>query len=224
MSIDTAEELVRLLPNVSSCRIRTDERGEPVVVMVTAVPGSIREEVLADVITVLGAQARLDVVEDQVRVVVLDKQPSEISDVVLEELEHESRARLVSYNTRVTDERSLAEAEVAHGARVALGRAEVRGAGTSPELLASACLDAVEKLCHGRVTLRLAGFQRTAVGGEDVVCVLVQETEGRTERLHVGAARVAGDASRAGAYAALDSMNRRLGRILAGPPQDYEID
>ncbi len=75
----------------------------------------------------------------------------------------------------------------------------------------------------GPSALRVAGFQRTLVGTTEVVCVVVQETRGRSERLHVGAAPAGADPARAAAYAALDSVNRRLGRILAGPASDYEI-
>jgi hypothetical protein len=152
----------------------------------------------------------------------VNEQP-ESHDIVLEELEQEGRIRLVSYNMRVSDEATIAEVELQHAGRTALGQAEARGAGMAPELLARACLDAVERLLHGRVALRLAGFKQTHVSGEDIVCVLVQEAESRSERLLVGAARQGGDAARAGAYAALDALNRRIGRILASPPRDFEI-
>ncbi|UCE01457.1 MAG: hypothetical protein JSW67_09175 [Candidatus Latescibacterota bacterium] len=220
MSTTQAEELVRLLPRVVACRIRADDQGHPVAIMVTAVPGSNAQEVRADVITVLGAQARLDVLEEQIHVAVLEE-PAE--ELVVEEIEAEARLRLLSHSTRVGEERSQAEVELAHGSRVARGRAKSRGPGEAPELLASACLDAAENLCHGRVVFRLVGFRLTTVGAEDVVCVLVQETRGRDERHLVGTARVSTDVSRAAAYAALDAVNRRLGRILADPPTDYEI-
>jgi hypothetical protein len=144
-------------------------------------------------------------------------------EVILEELEQEGRVRLLAYNVRVSDEATIAEVELQLGDRTALGQAEARGAGMAPELLARACLDALERLLHGRVALRLAGFKPTQVAGEDIVCVLVQEAESRSERLLVGAARLGGDAARAGAYAALDALNRRIGRILASPPRDIEI-
>ena len=224
VSSEKAEELVRRLPQVTGCRIRADEHGNPVAVMVTARPGSNPAAVRADVITVLGAQARLDVLEEQIHVAVLEAPPAEPEPLVaVEEIESEGRARLVSFRTSVSEERSRAEVELAHDGRNVRGQAESHGAGESPELLARACLDAVEKLCHGRVALRLAGFHRTVVGTTEVVCVLVQETRGRSERVLVGAVRAGSDPARAAASAALDSLNRRLGRILVGPPVDYEI-
>ena len=242
MHIPEAELLIRRLPGVSGCRIRSDPAGRPTVVHVTVLAGSNPVELAAAVVTVLAAEAGLDVDPSQVQVVSLPASGSETSSLapavgasataapgasaetpVLEELEQDFRPRLVALNLMVTEERSVAEVELAQGPVSALGRAESRGAGSAPELLAEACLDALEKICGARVSLRLVASHVTRLGPADVCSVLVQETEGRTERLHVGACEVRGDASRAAAYAALDSMNRRLGRILVGPPVHYDI-
>ena len=259
MSISRAEALLRRLPQVTGCRIRADESGLPVAVLVTAAPGSNPQAILADVITVLGAQAGLDVLDDQVHVVVLPEEgepplpeveplaepelaPESLPELevvpeavpeyevvpeatlAVEPLEREGRLRLVAYGVQVSETRSTAQVELAFAAVTVRGEAQGHGAGETPELLAQACLDAVERICHGRVTLRLAGFRRFVVGGVELVGVVVQENWGREERLQTGAARSRDDLGRAGAYAVLDSMNRRLGRILAGPPLDYQID
>ncbi|HZM15958.1 MAG TPA: hypothetical protein VFE28_08155 [Candidatus Krumholzibacteria bacterium] len=261
MSISRAEALLRRLPQVTGCRIRADESGQPVAVLVTAAPGSNPQAVLADVITVLGAQAGLDVLDDQVHVVVLpgageqplpeveplagpdlapetlpelevvpetvpefEAVPEAASALAVEPLESEGRLRLVAYGLQVSESRSTAQVELALAALTVRGEAQGHGAGETPELLAQACLDAVERICHGRVTLRLAGFRRVVVGGVELVGVVVQESWGREERLQTGAARISDDVGRAGAYAVLDSLNRRLGRILAAPPLDYQID
>ncbi len=229
MSVVRAEELLRLLPQVTGCRIRVDEHGDPVAVLITAAPGSNAKAVLADVITVLGAEAGLDVLEDQVHVVVLEEPEAphaaeDSAELVVEPLEREGRLRLLSYSTHVREERTTAQVELGLDRELAWGEAESRGAGEVPELLGRACLDAIEKLCHGRVALRLLGMRRATVGSTETVVVVVQETWGRTQRLHVGAARIGDDFARAAAYAALDSMNRRLGRLLVSPPVDYDID
>ncbi len=221
--MDRAEELVCLLPQVSGCRIRYDEAGAPLAVMVTAIPGSNARAVAADVITVLAAQARLDVLEDQIHVVTLDAQAAGAPEAVVEEIENEARLQLVAYQTHVAQERTLAEIELAWGDEILLGQAESRGAGSCPELLGEACLDAVEKLCHGRVTFRLRAFERVRTADRDVALVVVEETIGRTALVHVGAAALGEDVGRAAAYAALDAVNRRLGRILTHPPTDYEV-
>lgn len=234
MSIQRAEQLLRLVPQVTGCRIRADADGQPVAVLVTAAPGSQPKAVLADVITVLGAQAGFDVMEDQVRVVVLDAEPAAavpevtpepVSELVAEPLENEGRLRLLSYDTQVSEAGTTAHAELGWGPRAtAWGEAQSHGAGEVPELLAAACLDAIEKLCHGRVALRLAAFRRVVVGRFELACVVVQETSGRETRSLSGAARIGDDVARAAAYAALDGMNRRVGRILAAPAADYLID
>jgi hypothetical protein len=221
--MDRAEELVCLLPRVSGCRIRFDEAGAPLAVMVTAIPGSNPRAVAADVITVLAAQARMDVLEEQIHVVTLDPGSADAPELVAEEVEDESRLQLVAYQTHVAQERTIAEIELACGDQIVLGHAESRGAGASPELLGQACLDAIEKLCHGRVTLRMLSFQRVQAGDRELALVVVQESMGRTELVHVGAAAVSAEVGRAAAYAALDAMNRRLGRILTDPPSDYEV-
>jgi len=224
--MDRAEELVCLLPQVSGCRIRYDDSGAPVAVMVTAIPGSNPRAVAADVITVLGAQARIDVLEDQIRVVPLDASAAdapEASSLVVEEIENEARLHLVAYQTHVAQERTIAEIELACGDEIVVGHAESRGASASPALLGEACLDAIEKICHGRVTLRMMSFQRVQTGDREIALVVVQESSGRNELVHVGAAAVSADVGRAAAYAALDAMNRRLGRILSQPPADYEV-
>jgi len=228
VSVTRAEELLRLLPQVTGCRIRVDEQGAPVAVLITAAPGSNAKAVLADVITVLGAEAGLDVLEDQVHVVVLEEQPSpeaeHAADWTVEPLEREGRLRLLSYSTHVREERTAAQVELGLDREVAFGEAQSRGAGEVPELLGRACLDAIERFGHGRVALRLMSLRRATVGSIEAVIVVVQETWGREERLHVGAARIGDDFARSVAYAVLDSMNRRLGRILASAPEDYEID
>jgi hypothetical protein len=208
------------LADVSGCRIHTDAAGRPTAVHVTVVAGSVPERVARDVVTVLAAEAGLDVDPGGVHVVAL---PDETAALALEPLEQEGRARLVAIGSSTSEERSIAEVEVALGGQSAVGRAEARGAGPAPELAAEAALDALEKLCASRVALRIVGLRRTTVRDADVVCVLVQETDGRDERLHVGAARSYGDLARAAAYAALDAMNRRLGRILVGPARQFDI-
>ena len=71
MSFEKAEELVRRLPRVVSCRIHRRESGALHEVVVAARPGSTASEVVVDVVTVLGTQALLDIDEEQVHVVVL---------------------------------------------------------------------------------------------------------------------------------------------------------
>lgn len=235
MPIHEAEELVRRLQDVSGCRIQLDLEGRPVAVHVTLFGARPPAQVIAEIVTLLAAEAGLDVLPGQVHVVTVPPASTaaaptavgetvgEPADPVLEELEEEARPRLLAMNLMVSEERSLAEVELAQGTLSALGRAEAHGGGSAPELMAQACLDALEKLCGARVALRLVACQRLRLGAVEVFCVLVQETEGRDERLHVGAASVDADVSRAAAYAALDSLNRRLGRIQVGPPIQYHI-
>jgi hypothetical protein len=219
MPFQEAQQALLRIPGVVDAII-SDEDGQPAAVHVVALAGSESTQILLSVMTAL-AQAGIDLEEERVHVTV-ERQP-QTTDAVLEELEHEGRARLLSWNLQVTEERSLAEVELQHGRDVALGRATMPGAGQAPELLARACLDAIERLVLGRVSLRLVGFSRTLVGGNDVVSVVLQETQGRSERLLVGSALGGEETGRAGAYAVLDAVNRRLGVILASPPRDYDI-
>ena len=225
LNLEQAEALVRRLPEVSGCRIQAGPGGEIAAVHVSARAGADASRLVRDVVTLLAAEATLDLDAGRVHVVVVPEADPDagVEALALDPLEREGRVRLVALHASTTDERSSAEVELVWGEQSVRGRAEARGAGTAPELMAQACLDALEKLSSDRVALRLVALQRSAPGAAEIVFVLVQEAEGRSERLHVGAARVEGDLSRAAAYAALDSMNRRLGRILAGPPRLYDI-
>ena len=219
MPFQEAQEALLRVPGVVDC-IFSAEEDLPLEVHLVAASGYDRAEMQLAAMTVLG-RLGLDVEEERLHVTV-ERNP-QVSELVVEELEHEVRAHLLSWNLQVSEEQTLAEVELRHGDAVALGRATTRGAGQAPELLAQACLDALETLVGGRVSLRLVGFTRVAVGDHDVVNVVLQETAGRSERLLSGAALSGEETARAGAYAVLDAMNRRLGEILSGPGRNYEI-
>jgi hypothetical protein len=236
-SIHQAEELVRHVADVAACRIEAEPDGTVVAVWVTTFGERAPADVRADVVVVLATELGLDVLEDQVRVTVeppqvLTPEPEvevEVEqepevEMELEPLETASRPRLIAVRSSFDDERSMAEVEIGLGSDTAFGQAEVRGAAPAPELVALATLDALEKLCGGRVTLRLVATRRTSVGDHDIVNVVVQESRGREARTHVGAARVGDDLPRALAYAALVALNRRFGRLLTLPPRVYRIE
>jgi len=219
MPLQYAQKVLLQVPGVVDCILTADDAAPPEVHLV-AEAGCDQQQILLAAMTAL-AQVGIDMEEEQVHVTI-EPNP-QISDLVLEELEHDVRARLLSWNLRATEEQTLAEVELQHGDNVALGRAMSRGMGQAPELLAQACLDALESLIRGRVSLRLVGFGRVTVGDHDVVNVILQETAGRSERFLAGTALTSDETGRAGAYAVLDAMNRRLGEILAGPSRDYDI-
>lgn len=234
-SIHQAEELVRRVADVAACRIEAEPDGTVVAVWVTTFGERAPADVRGDAVTVLATGLGLDVLEDQVRVtvepppllppeaVIADAGAAE-PEVELETLESPARPRLVAVRTSVDDENTTVDVELELGSDNAIGHAEARGPAPAPELVAQACLDALEKLCGGRVTLRLVATRRTTVGDRDVVNALVQESRGREARTHVGAARVDDDLPRAMAYAALAALNRRFGRILTLPPRIYRIE
>ena len=219
MPFQQVQEALLRVPGVVDC-ILSSEEGMPLEVHLVAASGQDPQQVQLAAMTVL-ARLSLDVEQERLHVTV-ERSP-QVSELALEELEHEVRVHLLSWNLQVSEEKTLAEVELRHGEAVALGRATSRGAGQAPELLAQACLDALESLVGGRVSLRLLGFTRIAVGDHDVVNVVLQETTGRSERLLVGAALSGEETARAGAYAVLDAMNRRLGAILVGPSRHYSI-
>lgn len=212
------EDLVRRLPDVTACRVRTDESGSIVAVYVSAMGARAATEIAADVVTVLVAEASLDVDPSRVHVTVLPPAADEAGFAVLEELEHEGRARWIALRTSADDEHSRVEIELSFGGTTAIGSASARGAANAADLAAAAVVDALERICAGRVTLRLASLVRNG----DVTNVWVHEADGREARVHVGAAR-SDDPVRAAGYAALAALNRRLGRILAGPPKQFRI-
>lgn len=220
-AIERAETLVRSLPDVADCHIETDAAGTVAAVHVVPRLVPAPAGLAADVAAFLATETELRVAPEHVRVAAPGA--VEASTLPLEELEVEGRVRLTRVQVAFSDERSWADVELELGDTSARGHAEMHGAGGAPELVAHACLDALARLCGARVELRLGGVHRTGIGAEEIVSVIVRECAGRDERLHVGAARSDGDAARAAAYATLASMNRRLGRILAGPSRLYRI-
>jgi hypothetical protein len=219
-SIHEAEKRVLRLEGVASCHLRTDESGGVVDVWVTTRGARSASDVRADVVAVLATEFGIDVLEEQVHV---EPAPEDVHPAVLEELEIEGRPRLVAVRAEISEESTQVEVELALGSETALGRASARGAARAPELLAEACLEALERLCAGRVAFRLVAVRREGVGPAEVVTAVVQEIDGREVRLHVGAARLEDDIGRAAAYATLQSLNRRFGRILALPPRQYRV-
>jgi hypothetical protein len=220
-TIQQAESLVRRLPDVAACRIDVDAGGRVVAVHVMTM-GEPDPGLAADVATLLTTETPLQVDVSQVRVSGPESSPPE-SGAALEVLEHDGRVMLVAIRTHSTHESTRVEVDLELAGEITIGYAEARGGGAAPEILAQACLDALEKLCTGRVALRFVAMQQTTAGPLDLVTVVVQEAIGRDTRWLVGTARNDGDLSRAAAYAALDSFNRRLGRILALPPKTYRI-
>jgi hypothetical protein len=217
-TVSNLEDLLRRLPDVTACRVRTDASGAVVAAYVTATGARPATEVAADVVTVLVAEGGLDVDPARVHVTVMPPPPEAANLAVLEELEHEGRARWAALRTSTRDEESCVEVELVYAGATAIGSARARGAAGAADLTAAAVLDALEKICAGRCTLRVASVLRDG----DVTRVSVQEADGREVRVHVGAAR-SDDPARAAGSAALAALNRRLGRILAGPPRQFRI-
>jgi len=216
--IALAEDRLRRLPGVVEARIQTDASGQPVAVHLCALEGEDPSR-LRDQSAAACAAAGFVITPSAIQIAF---EPS-LEAGSLEELEVEGRIRLVAYQVRVDDEGTHAEVELELGTQLARGTAQARGGAPATDLLAHACLDALERLCHARVAFRLAGVQRAVLPTGDVVCVAVQEIDGRTSRVHTGIATTGDDLARAVAYAALHALNRRFGRILTGPARHTDI-
>lgn len=216
--IALVEDRLRRLPGVVEARIQTDASGRPVAVQLRALEGEDATR-LRDQSAAACAADGFVITPGAIHITF---EPA-LADGELEELEVEGRIRLVAYQLRVDDVGAHAEVELELGTHVVRGMAQARGGAPATDLLAQACLDALERLCHARVAFRLAGVQRAALPTGDVVCVAVQEIDGRTSRVHTGIAPTGDDPARATAYAALHALNRRFGRILTGPTRHTDI-
>ena len=224
MSVHEIEELLRRVSDVEGCRVQADAAGAIVSVHVTTRGARPAADVRADVANVVTASTghRLD--PTHIHLTVIGAPPVDAEIAILEELEHEVRVRLTGIRTHATDESAGVEIELAMSpTESAVGYAAAHGGALAPDLYAAAALDALERLLGGRSALRVLALHRTSAGTHDVISVTVQEFDGRDTRVHAGASRVDSDAGRAAAYAALAAMNRRIGRILAGPGRHYRI-
>jgi hypothetical protein len=218
------EQAIGRLTDVVGCRITTDAVGAVTGVHVESAGTRPMPEIVGDVVDLLWIDGGIRL--DPSRVHVTWRTGDEIPavTVALEELEHEVRIRLTGLRTTMTEERSSVEVDLVMSAvESAVGYAETRGSLLPVELFAEATLDAIEKLCGERVVLRLLAVHQQSGTRSNVVSVLVEESDGRDSRIQVGASQFSGDPGRAAAYAALAAMNRRIGRILAGPVRNYRI-
>ena len=212
------QERLRRLPGVVEVRAQADAAGVPLAVYVRAAEGADPDRLLDHVVATF-AEAGIALSPALVQ---LDFEPA-LESVGLEELEVEGRVRLVAFQLRVDELGTHAEVELGFGSDRTRGAASLRGGAPAPEILAHACLDALERLCHARVALRLAGVQRATLPTGEVYCVAVQEIAGRTARVHTGIAPIGEDPARAIAYAALGAINRPFGRILTGPTRHIDL-
>ena len=222
-----AEALVASVQGVSSCRIRVDEAGRVSEVHVVSRGGKSPKLVARDVEGVLKAEMNLDVDYKKIGVVVLDAEPEAPADAPPEEfpiLEHASRFAFVSVNLVSTRAGLRAEVELSRDSAEAFGSSESDNPSTSPDtVIAQATLRAVSEFLDDDTRLCLGGVLKVPLGGKDVVLARVDVVSSRYHKPLAGSATVDGNEAQAVVFAALDAINRLIGKLEFKSAVEYKI-
>ncbi|HEU4928943.1 MAG TPA: hypothetical protein VFU38_03870 [Candidatus Krumholzibacteria bacterium] len=222
-----AEALVASVQGVSSCRIRTDEAGHVTEVHVVSRGGKSPKLIARDVEGVLKAEMNVDVDYKKIGVVVLDAEPEAPADSPPEEfpiLEHASRFAFVSVNVVSTRTGMRAEVELSRDSAEAFGSSESDNPAASPHaVIAQAALRAVSEFLDDDTRLCLGGVLKVSLAGKDVILARVDVMSSRYNKPLAGSAMVDGNEAQAVVFAALDAINRLIGKLEFKSSVEYKI-
>ena len=90
-------------------------------------------------------------------------------------------------------------------------------------MVAQATLDALPKLVEGDPGLSLGEIDEKTLGAGQVLLVVVNRKQGRSEEHLVGCCEIGYDATQAAIFAVLDAVNRIVGSLTPREPVEYEI-
>lgn len=222
-----AEALVASVQGVSSCRIRIDEAGQVTEVHVVSRGGKSPKLVARDVEGVLKAEMNVDVDYKKIGVVVLDVEPEAPADSAPEEfpiLEHSSRFAFVSVNLVSTRTGLRAEVELSRDSAEAFGSSESDNPTASAHsVIAQATLRAVSEFLDDDTRLCLGGVQKVSLAGNDVILARVDVMSSRYNKPLAGSAMIDGNEAQAVVFAALDAINRLIGKLEFKSSVEYKI-
>lgn len=245
--IRRAQELIGRIRGVSSCQISTDETGEITEVHVVAMTDKAPKLIARDVESCLKAEMGLDVDHRKIGVVLFDETvapparpeigPPDFADdgppglsearggvLELPIEEYASRFEFRSVNVYLSDNATRAEVELAREDASAFGSAQTdRSNSSSLDVIAEATLQAVSEYLDETTRLCLRRVQRVALDDVVAFVVLVDLLTGRDQKSLVGASVVSGNESRTVVFAALDAVNRVLGKLDLRSSVEYKI-
>lgn len=235
--IERAEILVNRIQGVSSCRISTDEVGAITEIHVVALPHKAAKLVARDVESCLKAELGIDVDHRKIGVVVITAgRPDEDSDrsrgkdtaadrvVEFPVEEFASRFEFRSVNLFVSRDGLQAEVELSRDGMDVLGKAATDNPNTPPaRVVAEAAVKAVGDLLEEPSRLCLAEVRDIVLGDAPAVVVKVDLVRDRDVKSLAGCSLLSGNVNQTVVFAALDAINRVVGKLSFRKSIEYRI-
>jgi hypothetical protein len=237
--IERAETLVNRIQGVSSCRISTDEVGTITEIHVVALPHKAAKLVARDVESCLKAELGIEVDHRKIGVVVITAgrpEPDEDSDrsrgkdtaadrvVEFPVEEFASRFEFRSVSLFVSRDGLQAEVELARDGLEILGKAATDNPNTPPaRVVAEAAVKAVSELLEESSRLCLAEVRDLVLGDDPAVVVKVDLVRNRDVKSLAGCSLLSGNVNQTVVFAALDAINRVIGKLPFRKSIEYRI-
>jgi hypothetical protein len=235
--IERAETLVNRIQGVSSCRISTDEVGTITEIHVVALPHKAAKLVARDVESCLKAELGIEVDHRKIGVVVITAgRPDEDSDrtraagaaedrvVEFQVEEFASRFEFRSVSLLVSRDGLQAEVELARDGVEVLGKAATDNPNAPPtRVVAEAAVKAVGDLLDEPARLCLSEVRDIVLGDDPAVVVKVDLVRNREVKSLAGCALLSGNANQTVVFAALDAINRVVGKLPFRKSIEYRI-
>ena len=235
-AIRRAEQLIVRIRGVTACRIAVNGGGEVTEVHVVAATDKPPKLVARDVESCLKAELGIDVDYKRIGVVIVgdgepDASPVEASSAapadVVEEFpieEHPSRFAFRSVNLFMSREGVRVEVELVRDGVEAFGsKVDQNICGEPWPLVAEATLRAVSEYLDDDIRLCLGGVLKVALGDASAFLVRVDVVDARSAKQLAGCSIIAGDQNQSVVFAALDAVNRVIGKLDFKRSIEYRI-
>ncbi|MAF26711.1 MAG: hypothetical protein QF819_01165 [Gemmatimonadota bacterium] len=216
-SFATAERLICMLRDVSSCEIQLGTDGAISAVHVTALPGRSPKQIARDVEAILAAEEGVHLDHRKISIAQYGEEDS---------ASVEALGRVAVGGLSLHQVNGGYEAEVLLHADPIQATGRASGPNTryqTRRIVALATLDAISRLVEGAPPFSLGEMEEKELGGRKLLVVCVNHAEGRSENSLFGCSEIGYDPTRAVIFAVLDAVNRLLERLPPREAVEYEI-
>ncbi len=230
-----AQEAVMRIVGVQSCQIVTNSEDEIVEIHVVATAVKPAKFVARDVESCLKAVMGIDVDYRKIGVVIVGadppaaptQSPQPARDDKFEEFpieEYGGRFCYRSVNLFLSHDGAKAEVELRRESAEAFGSASNQNPHTSPlQLIAEATLKAVSEYLDRDTRLCLGGVRKVTVDDTSAIVVKVELVSSRIHKDLAGCSIISGNENQTVVFAALDAVNRVLGKLEFKQAVEYRI-
>lgn len=233
--IESVEQALEGLRDVTSARIVADDEGNILEVHVVATSDREAKQIARDIESMLVAKLGKPIDHRKISVAKVDatteepkaaeEAPEPVHNPTGESLPfHDRRIEFVGVSVAQAQNRAEARVELAwDGIETAAAVSGMDSSASVHRLVSEATIEAVENLLERDGQFTVNEVKQVMVGDEQTVMVHVSHLEDRHEKVLVGGCPVSGDLARAVALATLNALNRFLGRQKPKEPTEYEI-